>query len=269
MSQFSLRFLGVGNAQAMALGASCAVLELDGQPSLMIDCGPDSLDAYVDAYGGLPSALYITHPHLDHISGLEGLFYRLATSPWSQPRRPRIYCPVSILQVLQRRLADYPNILAEGGSNFWDVFQLIPVSEQFWHERLLFAVFPVRHHEHLSAFGLALAGRFLYTGDTRPIPEVLTRYACHGEQIFHDCATTRSPSHTSIEDIAIEYQPEQWRRMVFYHYESAEAGRRIEAHGYRIARRGDCFDLSAPAASRGDSEPWSSDAVEPPLRAAC
>jgi hypothetical protein len=33
---------------------------------------------------------------------------------------------------------------------------------------------------------------------------------------------------------------------VFYHYESEAAGRLIESKGYRIARRGECFDLSCP-----------------------
>lgn len=253
MSLYSLRFLGVGNGQIHSLGASSAVLECQARPSLMIDCGPDSLAAYERLYGHLPRALFITHAHFDHIGGLEGLFYRLATASGGPSCQPRLYCPVSVLPVLQRRLADFPNILAEGGSNFWDVFQLIPVSAQFWHDGLLFTVFPVRHHAHLGAFGLALAGRFLFTGDTRPIPEVLTRFAGRGELIFHDCAAAGNPSHTGVEEIAVAYRPEQWQRMVLYHYESEEAGRYITGHGYRIARCGECFDLSQPA--RLPSEP--------------
>jgi ribonuclease BN (tRNA processing enzyme) len=208
----------------------------------------------MDAYAVLPEAIFITHAHLDHIGGLEGLYYRLAAGGG----RPltRLYMPAPLLQVLQRRLADYPNLLAEGGSNFWDVFQLIPVSERFWHRDLLFSVFPVRHHEYLAAFGLALEGRFLYTGDTRPIPETLNRYASRGERIFHDCGTTPNPSHTCLQDIRREYKPEQWARMIFYHYESASAGRLIEKQGYRVVRRGERVSLGSEPRARSADRPY-------------
>jgi ribonuclease BN (tRNA processing enzyme) len=242
MSDLGFRFLGVGNSQALALGSSAAVLERGDQPLLLVDCGPGTLDSYLSTYGELPPALFITHAHLDHIGGLEGLFYRLATAA-DPPLPTKLFVPVTLIPVLQRRLADYPNLLAEGGVNFWDVFQLIPVSEHFWYEQLSFTVFPARHHEYLSAFGFALEGNFLYTGDTRPIPEVINRYANRGEWIFHDCCTTRNPSHTSVEDIRAEYKPEQWLRMVVYHYESQKAADDIERAGLRIARRGERIAL--------------------------
>jgi len=242
MSELGLRFLGVGNSQALALGSSAVVLEWDDEPGLLIDCGPSTLDAHLAIYQALPPALFITHAHYDHVGGLEGLFYRLATAEPRPAPRP-IFVPVTLIPVLQRRLADYPNLLAEGGCNFWDMFQLIPVSEQFWYRELSFTVFPVRHHEHLSAFGLALEGSFLYSGDTRPIPEIVNRYASRGEWIFHDCCTRRNPSHTCVADIRQEYKPEQWRRMVLYHYESERAGEAIEQGGFCIAHRGERFAL--------------------------
>ncbi len=39
----TLHFLGVGSAQAPELGSACGVLEQDGEPLLMIDCGPEAL----------------------------------------------------------------------------------------------------------------------------------------------------------------------------------------------------------------------------------
>jgi hypothetical protein len=41
----ALRFLGVGSAQAPELGSACGVLERDGEPLLMIDCGAEALSA--------------------------------------------------------------------------------------------------------------------------------------------------------------------------------------------------------------------------------
>jgi ribonuclease BN (tRNA processing enzyme) len=245
-AELSLRFLGVGNAQAMELGSSSAVLESGGTPLLVIDCGPDSLGRYRQIYGDMdPPALFITHPHFDHIGGLEGWFYRLMTD--RHTLKPRLYVPVKLLPILQSRIADYPNMLAEGGANFWDAFQLIPVSERFWLSHMLFDVFPVRHHEHDTAFGIALQGRFLFTGDTRPIPEVLIRYASRGEWIFHDCSVDATPSHTALADIRRAYRPEQWRRMIFYHYGSVSDRHIIEGEGLHAALAGSLYPLSPDA----------------------
>ena len=55
---WALRFLGVGNAQAApALGSASAVIERDGAPFLMIDCGQEALSAYLDRYGMPPRAI--------------------------------------------------------------------------------------------------------------------------------------------------------------------------------------------------------------------
>jgi ribonuclease BN (tRNA processing enzyme) len=241
-----LHFLGTGNAHANQLGSSCAVLEQGPSPMLMIDCGPDSVTAFRLQYQNrLPEALFLTHCHMDHIGGLENLFYR-AYFDQAYRHKIRMYVPVRLIQTLHQRVADYPGILAEGGVNFWDCFQLIPVSETFWHADMLFRIFPVRHHQHLSAYGLCLSGVFLFTGDTRPIPEIIGTYACQGEIIFHDANTRPSPSHTGIHEINPSYRPEQTRRMVFYHYESPQAGLVMEEMGFAVARPGERFALQHP-----------------------
>ena len=48
---WALRFLGVGNAQAVELGSASAVIEHDGSPQLLIDCGQEALSAYLARYG--------------------------------------------------------------------------------------------------------------------------------------------------------------------------------------------------------------------------
>ena len=56
----ALRFLGVGNAQAVELGSAAAVLERDGAPLLLIDCGQEALSAYLERYASVPMALFLT-----------------------------------------------------------------------------------------------------------------------------------------------------------------------------------------------------------------
>lgn len=238
-----LRFLGVGNAAAHQLGNAAAVLEdADGCPLLLIDCGPTVLPAFIGRYGELPRAVFVTHTHLDHSGGLENLFYRLACGDRGRPP-VRLYVPVAIIERLQQQLAEDPCKLAEGGLNFWDCFQLIPVGAQFWHAGESFDVFAVNHHAYRAAWGIALAGRFVYSGDTRPIPEALAHFAAHGEPVFHDCALRANPSHTGLADLASHYPPALRERLVLYHYESEAAAAALAAAGYRIARRDERFEL--------------------------
>lgn len=243
-AQLSLRFLGVGSAQASALGSSSAVLERDAAPLLLIDVGIGALDRFRDVYGAAPQAAFITHTHLDHIGDLEAWFYRLAFI--ADATLPRLYVPATVVPLLQRRIADFPNWVAEGGRNFWDVFQLIPVSDAFWHAGLRFAVFPVRHHAPETAFGLSLPGSFLYTGDTRPIPEWLQQHGRHGEQIFHDCAPVANPSHTGLADLEREYGSSIRSRLVLYHYPDEPAAQAMREAGYPVATPGAVYSLPEP-----------------------
>ncbi len=241
----ALRFLGVGNANAVELGSAAAVVERGGEPLLMIDCGHDALEAYLAQHARLPRAIYLTHAHMDHVGGLERLFFR-AYFDESRRGRLRLYAHAALVPVLQSRVADYPQVLAEGGANFWDAFSLVPVSRGFWHEQLWFDVFPTRHHAPMTSFGLALRGSVVWTGDTRPIPEMLATYAAHDECVAHDCALVGNPSHAGIDDLEREYGDDLRERLVLYHYASAEEGEQLERRGYRVARRGDVLPLRRP-----------------------
>lgn len=248
MTSWALHFLGVGSAMSRDLGASAGVIERDGEPLLMIDCGDSALLAYLQRYGAPPHALFLTHAHLDHVSGMERLFAELYFDP-TRRRSTRLYMHAALLPVLQSRLADYPEVIAEGGANFWDAFHLIPVHRGFWHAGLYFDVFPVRHHAPDSAFGLGLPGSMVWTGDTRPIPEMLARHAAGGELVAHDCALVGNPSHTGLDDLAREYPADLRAQLVLYHYGSAADGEQLSAAGYQVARSGETFALQAPTAA--------------------
>ena len=249
---WQLHFLGVGGAHATALGASAAVLERAGKPVLLIDWGPGTLDRYTASYGTLPDAVFITHTHMDHVAELEQLFIRLWFDP-ARRGRMRLFTHAALVPWLQTRVADYPGALAEGGVNFWEAFQLVPCSRGFWLDGCWFDVFATRHHVPGTSYGLALEGSFVYTGDTRPIPEVLARHAGGAALVAHDCSLLGNPSHTGIDDIAREYPQALQRQLLLYHYGSAADGDALAARGFRIATPGQRVALQAPAAPRADA----------------
>ena len=241
----ALEFLGVGNATAIELGESSAVVLRDGKPILLIDCGPQVPSRFEQAFGGSPPALYITHTHMDHVGGLERLF----VNQWfneSQRGRMPVFVAASVLPLLQERVANHPNALAEGGVNFWEAFRLVPVSRGFWLDGLWFDIFPVRHHAVDAAFALALRGSFVYTGDTRPIPEMLAIYAVDGERVFHDCGLKGNPSHTGLDDVLREYSPALHARLVLYHVESSAHACAMRDAGFTVAETGQRFQLPEP-----------------------
>ena len=241
-----MRLLGVGNAAAVELGPAMASIERDGAPWLTIDCGGEGLTAYQQAYAGMPMALFMTHAHMDHIGGFERLF---VANYFDEARRGqvRLYVPVTLLPLLHQRVASYPNALAEGGVNFWDAFRVIPVSDHFWHDGVRLEVFPVRHHWPDTAFGVRLRGSLVWTGDTRPIPEMLAKFADADELIAHDCALEGNPSHSGIDDLEREYPPALLARCLLYHYASAEDGEALRARGHRVASPGERVPLRTPA----------------------
>ena len=240
-----LRFHGVGNASAVELGSAMATLEREGVPWLTIDCGGEGLTAFQARYGDMPRAVFITHLHLDHVAGMERLFVASYFDP-ARRGQVRLYVPAPLVPLLHQLIASYPNVLAEGGANFWDAFQLVPVGEAFWHDGQRLEVFPVRHHWPETAFGLRLRGSVVWTGDTRPIPEMLARHADAGELIAHDCGLHGNPSHSGIDDLEREYPPALLARCVLYHYASAEDGEALRARGHRVATPGEGTALSPP-----------------------
>ena len=246
---WALRFHGVGNASATDLGSPMATIERDGAPWLTIDCGSEGLTDLLARYGAPPRALFVTHTHLDHVGGFERLFVSEYFDPARRGRMP-VYVPASVVPLLHQRVGDYPNVLAEGGANFWDAFRVIPVGEAFWHDGVRLEVFPVRHHWPDTAYGLRLRGSVVWTGDTRPIPEMLRRHADAGELIAHDCALHGNPSHSGVDDLEREYDPEVLARCVLYHYASGADGDALAARGHRVARQGEVFALAEPGAER-------------------
>lgn len=244
MGQVAMRFLGVGGSSGMELGSASAVMEVDGQPQLLIDCGLDIPQRYASRYAGPPPAVFITHVHMDHCSGLEPLFY----STWFQRQENepvRLFVPVEILPSLQSRLIVERSPLAEGGVNFWDAFQLIPVSRGFYWRGQWFDVLPVNHHRPGFAYGLRLENLFLYTGDTRPIPELIRHYASGTETVFHDGRLDGNPSHAGWSELQRDYPDDVLQRTYLYHYGTPREGILLRNQGARLAEANVSYELGA------------------------
>lgn len=238
MSRGTLEFLGCGNAHSNELGNSCAVFEL-GDLSLTIDYGFTAHNAHKSHKLKNPEAIFITHGHLDHIGGLENLFY---DTYFSDAQPVKLYIPVGLIHIVHERIASLEHILAEGDANFWDAFHLIPVSKSFWHKGVKFRVFENRHHQMGFSFGICLPGRFLYSGDTKPIPEIINSLASQGELIFHDLSMTDQPSHTHFGELCA-YTDNILSRCVFYHLSGTEDIRLCEEKGLRVVKPNEKFNL--------------------------
>lgn len=240
MTALYLHFHGTGSGGHPAMGSAAATLERNGKPLLLIDCGPGTLVNFYERYQQLPPALFVTHGHMDHIADLEILSVRAHLTK-SAPIP--MFVPLSVIPVLHQRLAQYPGTLAEGGLNFWQSFQLIPVVDRFSFAGLDWRTYPARHHAPGSCYSLHLPGSFFYSADTRPVPEVLHHCLTGQELVFHDCGLHANPSHTGLDDLAREYQPDLCKRLVLYHYASAEHGQQLAAAGYRVATPGSGYPL--------------------------
>lgn len=235
-----LEFIGAGGAHSEDLGNACALLRSELDPILLIDFGSEAFFAAKKRLPEIP-AIFITHCHLDHIGGLERLFFDRAFTDCSPVK---LYIPAQLIPRIQEILANAGTQVAEGGMNFWDAFHLIPVGRHFYHQGMRFEVFPVRHHFPDEAFGLALPGKFVFTGDTRPIPEQLVKYAARGEVIFHDASITSNPSHSGIEDLERDYKHHNLLdRLVLYHFNSDEQRREASNAGWHTATPGSSFVL--------------------------
>ena len=183
-------------------GAAHAGYLVDGEGSLLLDCGPGVL-AKLRGVGGWPrvDAIAITHFHLDHFGDLV---------PWvwgslhtNGTDRPELYVP----RGGRERLAAFGEQLGKS-SMFDDTFRISEFSEGEPFSAAGFRVTPTRvlHYDE-DAFGFTVetgSKRLAYSGDTGPC-EALAELARDADLFLCEATLSdRSEDHDSRGHLALD-----------------------------------------------------------------
>ena len=205
--QLSLFFIGTGNAFTKT-SFQTNLLVVKGQEHLLIDCGTLCSYAFENLYNGKITDinnLLLTHPHADHIGGVE----ELALAGKYIVKRPvNLVITDKFKKLLWKEsLCGGIQFSEEGRMTFEDYFnQIKPVKIQKKPFEMFEAnvadinvkLFRTRHvttrknslKESQISYGLIIDDRVLFTADTqfnRPQLEFLLDKFPKIEVIFHDC----------------------------------------------------------------------------------
>lgn len=245
---------------------------------LLIDCGGDVRHALAEENKSHRDvdAIYISHPHADHVGGLEWLAFLGRFDPGYN--RPAIVGNHRVLRtVWENSIAGGLRSL-EGESvsleSYFDTYYL-GENQHFIFNGLKCEMLNVVHimdnREIVPTYGLLLhmpgGQRVFFTTDTQHSPKQIGHFYDQADVVFHDCETGyaglaqgepdfkvpfKSGVHAHLEELA-ELPPEQKIKMWLYHYQdgtldqaaptgSSPCEERAQGFGFQgFVRRGDKF----------------------------
>lgn len=232
--KFKMTFLGSGSAFSLNNYQSNILIEdLQSDKKLLLDCGTDIRFALRDA--GLKMSditdIYVSHPHADHVGGLEGVAF---STKWI-PNRPKTNLIVSRYfanDLWNKSLAGGLESLEGELADIHSFFHVHPigVKGRFEWQGIKFQLVQVVHIMNgftiVPSFWLLFVVNgvtVFFTSDTQFAPAQLVKFYDMADLILHDCETSpfKSGVHAHYSFLKT-LDPKFKKKMWLYHYQDGD-----------------------------------------------
>jgi ribonuclease BN (tRNA processing enzyme) len=218
-----LTFVGAGGAFSKKFFQN-NLLIVKGDSHLLVDCGTRAPEALGKLGLSVTQVSYylITHPHADHIGGLEEV---MLVGRYALHRKAVMVVPDKLKKILWSQSLQGGAAYNEehggvylGFDDFWDQVKPKPIrgaDRELCEAKvgdIEVRLFRTKHipdstpdwKTSLPSYGVIIDRRILFTSDTRYDPEMIVSLdAEYGfEAIFHDCQLFKGGVHASLEELA-------------------------------------------------------------------
>jgi len=254
--KFRLTFLGTGSAFTVGDGnwqSNLLLEDLNSDRKLLLDCGTDIRLSLHEAGFKMSDItdIYVSHPHADHIGGLEGVAF---STKWIPNRKK------TNLYMSRRFVSDLWGKSLAGGlesiegeitdlNTFFDV-HAIGVKGRFEWQGINFQLVQVVHimngFEIVPSYGLLFSINgvtVFFTSDTQ-FNSQLVKFYDTANVILHDCETSKYPSGVHAHFDALKaLDPKFKTKMWLYHYQPGQLPDAV-AEGFQgFAKKGQVFNF--------------------------
>ena len=235
-----ITFCGTGGATLNRARAGAAIHVETNAARLLLDCGPGSLERYAEAGLGVGEldAVFLSHLHFDHAMGVSDLLTRWA---FRLARLPQFYGPSGTAQYVESAaaFAREQQQQQSGGSRVKhlaavEVEETYPDDERMFADAQIQSV-EVPHVDYLQCLSRRVTANdvsLVYSGDTRPAPEVMVPQSEGAHVLVHEAFTEHA-----VELFVAKHPADRRERIagLFHavHSPAVEVGRLAQAAGVR------------------------------------